>query len=344
MNAELCELPDPDLLIAWHDLWQRAGASPFAGPQWHLARHETYGGRGVGYLVARDAGQLCGVWPVRPGAVVRPAGALLADYLSPLLAPGRENDALQAFAEWFARGGRPVVDLPRQEGSCHLLVEAMSRHGYRVMRLPGEAYRRLDLAGGPEAVEAGLSSDLRRRCRYAERRLGREAPLAVDFVPREDVPRAMAQLMAWHSARFRRRGTPGSFFGRRRVFHVTVAMHHAEAGLLRLVRLRSGDRTVALLYALRGGESYSYYAAGFDPDMARFSPGLILLWNAIRLAAKEGVGTFDFLRGDEAYKEPWTSERQRLERIVAAPRGRHGYLSWAALENSVEMSVRSHLV
>jgi len=342
MNAEVHSALDAGLLTAWRDLAEVAGSSPFAGPDWHLARHETYGPRGVRYLVARDGGSLLGIWPLEFGGIaVHPAGNWLADYLSPLLAPGRAGEVLESFAAWFRRSGVMILDLPRLDAAYPSLVQALSRSGYRLRTLPGEVCPALDLSGGVAGVEGRLPSGLRKRWRYDARRLAREAPVEVDFVPPLEVPEAMATLMAWHTARFRSRGTPGSFFGRRRAFHERVAARHAAAGLLRLSRLRLGGRTIALLYALRGGERCYYYAAGFDPDMARFSPGRVLLGETIRLAAAEGVGTFDFLRGDEEYKRAWASERRRLQRIVAASPGRYGYLTFAAVEHRAEMALRS---
>ncbi len=344
MNAELHPSLDADLLASWRDLAERAGSSPFAGPHWHLARDETYGRGGVRYLLARDGESLVGVWPLKFGGIaVHPAGDRLADYLSPLLAPGREEEVVERFAAWFHRAGMMILDLPRLDAAQPTLAEALSRWGYRLVTLPGEVCPALDLSGGVAGVEGRLPSGLRKRWRYDARRLAREAPLEVDLVPSPEVSEAMATLMAWHTARFRRRGTPGSFFGRRRAFHERVAARHAAAGLLRLSRLRLGRRTIALLYALRGGERWYYYAAGFDPAVAGFSPGRILLGETIRLAAAEGMRTFDFLRGDEAYKRDWASERPRLQRIVATVPGRAGYLVLAAAQNRAEMALRSRL-
>jgi CelD/BcsL family acetyltransferase involved in cellulose biosynthesis len=246
-------------------------------------------------------------------------------------------------AERFGRSGALLLDLPRQDAASQTLAAMLAARGYKTLSLPGEACPRADLAGGMAAVEGRLPSWLRKRCGYEERRLAREGPLAVDLVPSVEVPAAMGQLMEWHTARFRSRGTPGSFFGRRSAFHQRVAARYAAAGLLRLSRLRLGPRTVALLYALRAGKRYFYYAAGFDPAMGRFSPGLLLLRATIRLAAEEGMQAFDFLRGDEGYKMPWATARPRLQRIVAAMPGRHGYLALAALSNRTEMVLRSRL-
>ena len=343
MKAELCRDLDPALVAGWRDLAARAGACPFAGPAWHAARRAVYGDRRVGYLVATDGRELAGIWPLKLGYATRPAGQWLADYLSPLLAPGVETVALEAMAEELARARVHLLDLPRQTGPAPSLADALSAHGYATVTLAGEACPRTDLSGGFAAVEGRLPPGLRKLCRYAERRLGRMGTLAADLVPPAQAAAAMAQLMDWHTSRFRSRATPGSFYGRRRLFHQQVASLSAQDGSLRLARLRLDGRTLALLYALRGGERYFYYAAGFDPKMARFSPGLLLLRETIRMAAAEGMQVFDFLRGDEAYKEPWTTQRPRLHRVVAAAPGRGGYLPLAAIGNRVEMGLRGRL-
>lgn len=344
MITDLCTTLDAGLLAEWQALTERSDSSPFAGPNWHLARRETFGDRGVGYLVARCDGALAGIWPLRfGGLLVHPAGAFLSDYLSPLLMPGLEPAVLQAFAAWFERSRTPILDLPRQDGSLPAWTEWLSDVGYKTVSLPGEVCPATALTGGIAGVEGRLPAGLGKRYRYDARRLGREAAFAVDFVPPRDVLEAMAKLMEWHAARFRRRGTPGSFFGRRHVFHERVAWRQAAQGMLRLSRLRLDKRTIALLYAMRGGERYFYFAAGFDPTMSRFSPGFVLLRETIRLAAEEGMRTFDFLRGDEEYKRAWATDRSRLQRVVAVRPSRYGYLALAAMENRTEMALRTRL-
>ena len=54
------------------------------------------------------------------------------------------------------------------------------------------------------------------------------------------------------------------------------------------------------------------YNSGFDPRLARFSPGLLLKAYLIKKAIEEKYQIFDFLRGDERYKFNLGAEKRDL--------------------------------
>lgn len=53
------------------------------------------------------------------------------------------------------------------------------------------------------------------------------------------------------------------------------------------------------------------YLGGFRPEMARCSPGTVLIDHVLEAAIGEKLREFDFLRGKEAYKYLWGS-RDRI--------------------------------
>ena len=57
-----------------------------------------------------------------------------------------------------------------------------------------------------------------------------------------------------------------------------------------------------MLYCFNHGGKGYYYQGGFEPQLARYSPGTVLTAHAIRDAIDRGASEFDFLRGDEPYK------------------------------------------
>jgi CelD/BcsL family acetyltransferase involved in cellulose biosynthesis len=50
--------------------------------------------------------------------------------------------------------------------------------------------------------------------------------------------------------------------------------------------------------------------AGFEPGLARFRPGAVLLGYAIEHAIEEGNEVFDFLRGEHRYKDELATGRR----------------------------------
>ena len=84
---------------------------------------------------------------------------------------------------------------------------------------------------------------------------------------------------------------------------------------LRLIRLTSDMRTIAVFYGLATNRWRGYYLAGYDREWAgRIHLGQITLAAAVDLAAREGAAEFDFLKGVERVKYLWpVRERSSLD-------------------------------
>src|SRR5205823_1558429 len=130
--------------------------------------------------------------------------------------------------------------------------------------------------------------------------------LEIETAAKDDLDGGMEALFRLHQRRWRGRGLPGQFAsGRVRAFHREVAQQCATRGWLRLHTLRLDGRIQAVLYCFHYGGGGYYYLGGFEPELARYSPGTVLTAHAIRSAIDEGAREFDFVRGDEPYKYVW---------------------------------------
>ncbi len=160
---------------------------------------------------------------------------------------------------------------------------------------------------------------------------------------RDELQQAMEDLFRLHALRRRMVGPGGGAFADEgmQAFHREVAAAFLERGWLRLHRLSVGDQCIAALYCFHlGGVTY-FYQSGFDPDFARYSPGVMSIHHAIGAAIDDGAREFDFLRGDEDYKTRWRAEPRPNGQIVF---GRPGFLSQAAVAaRRLERTIRSRL-
>jgi len=96
----------------------------------------------------------------------------------------------------------------------------------------------------------------------------------------------------------------------RRVLPALVAQRRMRAfGIL------DGARVVAIDLCSAGAASLCSWNTGFLPELARFSPGTLLLAEEVWAACAEGMEHFDFGRGDQSYKSSWASERRELVRM-----------------------------
>jgi CelD/BcsL family acetyltransferase involved in cellulose biosynthesis len=161
---------------------------------------------------------------------------------------------------------------------------------------------------------------------------------AVSLVPREHHDAAFRELVRLHGARWRRRGLPGAFFGRRLAFHRRLV----QSDSARLYQCVRDGRVVGVLYTLRDAQAVRYYQAGIDSSAGKISPGTAMIGAAIRDAIAEGAGYFDFLRGDERYKRQWRPQlRAQNGRFLLQGRSAMGRLALPA--GRIVMAIEQHL-
>ena len=94
-----------------------------------------------------------------------------------------------------------------------------------------------------------------------------------------------------------------------------------------------GD-VVAGCIGFKNPKSMSFYLVGMDPEKSANRPGWILNSLAIRYAIDQGYDEFDFMRGDEEYKDRLGAVGTPQTRWVGAaprvfPRLRHAAYCWS---------------
>jgi CelD/BcsL family acetyltransferase involved in cellulose biosynthesis len=302
------------LAPAWAELFAAAPETgPFQSPDWLLAwRRAFLAGGGLWTLAVRCGTALLGVapfflhWHPQDGRQLTLLGNGLADRQDLLVRPEAKDAVLQALARRLAerRGLWETADfrdLP--EGSALLDLPLPGRTERIEAETPCPV---LDLPQAPEAVVAGLPRSRRTDLRRCARRLAEVG--ALRFACADAVSRAahLAALVRLHGARWRACGEPGVLADAAVLgFHEEVTAPLMARGLLRLEALWLDTRIIAVHYALRRGtRGYSYLHA-FDPELAAYGPGWLLMARSLEAAARDGVRRFDFLRGGEAYKYAW---------------------------------------
>ena len=304
----------------WDALWHRVpGAAPFASPRWLLPWWRQWGTDRPRVATLRRAGRLAAVLPLYvldepEGAKLLPIGAGTGDYLDALAEPGADVGALLAAAlaaspdaavcdliEIPAAGRLLGVEAPpgwraewRQDSSCPVLV-------------PGESLSN---------VPAGT----RRKLRMARHRAEREGGCAVETATENTRPALFDALIALHRARWEAAGEPGVLADPRVLaFHRDAQPGLLDAGLMRLLVLRLGDRVAAAFLQLLQPGRVLFYLAGYDAALAYHSPGTLLLGCALEQGAAEGREAH-LLRGAESYKFAWgaVDRPNRACRLVRA--------------------------
>jgi CelD/BcsL family acetyltransferase involved in cellulose biosynthesis len=280
---------------------------PFLVHSWLETWWQHYGEGGMlSVHVARRDGQLVGAAPLvtrsrRGVSVARFLGGRQSALADLLVATDGEPAVVDGLAARVAGSDAGYVDLyglPR--GSR--FAEALGPSLEVIERVEAPV---LDLSDGWDAVYAAKTSSKKRNLhRRRRRQLGELGVLEV-HVAREPEELLAALEDAFRLHRLRWDGRPdGSGFvttvGER--FHRAALRRLAELDIPRIVLLRLDGRAIAFHYYLAFEGRMYVHRLGFDPDFARYSPGLVNTLDTLEAAAAEGLTRVEFLGGAERYK------------------------------------------
>jgi CelD/BcsL family acetyltransferase involved in cellulose biosynthesis len=101
--------------------------------------------------------------------------------------------------------------------------------------------------------------------------------------------------------------------------------------------LYAGERLLASHFGIRGRTVWHYWFPTYDPLMARYSPGLILLLKMAEHAPSLGVCTIDLGKGMSLYKE------RLMNTSVSLAHGSVELPSWRSIRRHARRKLRSLL-
>jgi CelD/BcsL family acetyltransferase involved in cellulose biosynthesis len=321
---------DPRRLTAlrqeWSALFDAAqDPSPFLSWEWLETWWRAFGGRREPWILeARDgAGALAGLLLLAGGAGplglrrwrLLGNGVTGADGLDVLARAADAPAVREALVRAVADQAEPwdvldLEDLPCGSPTVGLLRRAAAARGARVAVERGFACPGFALRGTFDAHLARVRrrETYGRRVRWLARQPGFR--VAVATAP-EEAPAALEELLRLHRLRWQEEGgSEGIPPGPVEEFHRAVAPRLAARGWLRLYTLQVGGAAVASVYGLEVGRRFFYYQSGYDPAWSARSPGLVLVGRTVEDAYARGLTDYDFLRGSEAYKLDWASDRR----------------------------------
>jgi CelD/BcsL family acetyltransferase involved in cellulose biosynthesis len=297
---------------------------------WLLEWIKHYGDTGeVVVHVARRDGRLVAALPL---IVRRKAGLKIAEFLGGtqsaladlLLADEHDAEAARAVTGRANQGRHDLADLFGLPGESNL-ARALPRRLRTIQRVEAPV---LDLGDGWDAVYAAkIGSKKRNLHRRRRRQLSELGEVTVELARTADeLATALEDAFRLHELRWS--GRPdGSHFatpvGKR--FHRAALTALAAQDIPRIITLKLDGRAIAFhYYFLLAGRMYVHRLA-FDPELARFSPGLVNTLDALEAAAGEGAQLVEYLGGDERYKLELSDRLEPLHQglgLARTPQGR----------------------
>jgi CelD/BcsL family acetyltransferase involved in cellulose biosynthesis len=161
----------------------------------------------------------------------------------------------------------------------------------------------MDLSAGYDAYISGMSDTVRKRMsrtatyrRALERKVG---PVTLEWNSSnlEDLDRLLTWKSAQHDNVREWLSDPASL---EFVRGLAFTKDDDCSGVISI--LSAGERPVAILLSLRREQTLSTWFPGYDPDFARFSPGMIQWFAIAEEAVRKGVTRIDFGYGENRYK------------------------------------------
>jgi CelD/BcsL family acetyltransferase involved in cellulose biosynthesis len=101
--------------------------------------------------------------------------------------------------------------------------------------------------------------------------------------------------------------------------------------------LYAGERLVAGHFGMRGRSVWHYWFPAYDPEVAKYSPGLILLLKMAEHAPSLGVRTIDLGKGMSLYKQ------RLMNASVLLASGSVELPSWRSIRRQMQRNLRSLL-
>lgn len=329
------DLPPDDAASAEALITARPGVGAFLGRAWRSGLFaEPPGGYEPAIATVRDGRMLRGmaVLGIRCAAthtrVTLLGGGAGSDRVDLLAERGFEAACADALIDWLGEtfGRRGFVlelrDVAADSALWGAIQRANRERDQRLAFQPRDIHMLpyVDLAEPTTAGGAVRPESLAKHRRWLERR-GRQR---VDVLGEPgEVMEAFDRLAGLLNARWRGREQASVLDDPRALrFHRRVLPELLREGRLRMIRLSSDARPIAVFYGLALPGWCGYYLAGYDREWAgRIHLGQITLATAMELAARDGALEFDFLKGAERVKYLWpVRERATMDADVYSAR------------------------
>ncbi len=168
---------------------------------------------------------------------------------------------------------------------------------------------------------AKLSSNFRQQIRRSIRKIDNSPSLsAQQITDRNEVRAAADKLAELNLKRMSGKGVNSCFnSAEMRDFFIDMTADMVCANKAWMDVIYSDGEIVAATLHLVDSTSTAYYQGGFNEGFAKLRPMVVLFGKAIQRAIDNNCEIYDFLGGNEAYKQRWGAALQQYSTISALP-------------------------
>ena len=328
----------------------------FLSPEWVYSWLLSLGRKyDVCIVTCRDEGLLVGVWPFFEhriplmGTALFPVGAQAADLFDPVArrdAMPFLADALCDLCKNYAFAWLPLLSqgfaddvlqpIVKSESALHLLRKRTIR-----LLIGLERFKNFE-----DFLQMVFGPKTRQNLRRKSRRLAEKGVVRFqDLEAPEEVSAWTTKAMQLEKVSWKGEEGVGAFNrATHRAFYHLLLESLAAAGRLRLGILTLDDQLVAYEIGILGKQSYYMHGTAFDPELAAFSPGRLLMLHALEKCFSEKRGSYDFLQNDQDFKRQMSTHQSSLWDWIVCPRSLRGWVllfAFGTLHRWSEWKLRS---
>ena len=289
-SDEVCD----DLTVQWERLRTSNSvlASPFFAAEFMRAVAAVR--KDVRVALIEVDGKPFGFLPFHrsPLKIARPLALGFSDFHGLVAAPDQDWSAAELFAQCDIR--RFCFD--------HLVE---GQRGFESVPIAWDPSPVVYVNDGFDAYIDGLDARGRKQLKESQRKREKleEQYGSVRFVEHSSDEDVFEAVMRWKSAQCRATGVT-DYFEYKWTIELLRHLWRAPTSDLRgvLSCLYAGDELVAAHFGMSTGTVFHYWFPAYSESYARYSPGLILLYEIIQSAAAAGAQRFDLGKGMSTYK------------------------------------------
>ncbi|MBN2580010.1 MAG: GNAT family N-acetyltransferase [Pirellulales bacterium] len=350
------DLLDVGSAAAWNELLA-ASVYPcvFRRWEWLSIWWKWFGENRTMYLLSvRRGRELIGIaplyvirtrWGERKLSWIGVGGPTCPEYLGPIVHRDHAEAAVEAIAGHFLGADRSwdslwFPDVPPDDPATRALIDALARDGPTI-RVPGVVCPWFDLPESMDLLMRRLSGHRRKRERRRLEKARRDFRVELHAVESaEEVRAVFPAVVELHRSSRGLRGESSPFANPAYVgFQQEAIETLLPKGLAQLYLLQFNGQSVAFQIGYQFHGKYYGFQTGFDAAKSIYSPGALLLHLFFEVLILRGIREFDFLRGEESYKNIFCNAERRTETSLVCRRAARTYaVHW--IHTHVVSSVR----
>ena len=316
IRYRLFDFEDPLITPAtWNQLLQKSSSNViFMTWQWQKAWWDIFGRGQLLLISAEEDGQPIFIAPLfADGGMIFFTGSGGSDYLdfigdtdNPAIL---ENILLLAAEQVTDFVGFRFYHILEHAPTAMMLEAISKKQGWEYYDEGSLPAPMLEMEKFPEiAHSAAMKKSLLRHEAWFEKNGGVQS---IHLHRCKDILPWLDEFFEQHTRRWQQTAFPGLFNDKKqRLFYKRFVELASATGWLRFAVIKWKEKAIAFHYGFNYNGSFLWYKPSFDIELAKHSPGEVLLRQLLLQALKEHAQVFDLGLGDEIFKERFATSKR----------------------------------